>query len=132
MQFPSIFCKKVSKSVLRGKTLKTLFNSLTEKICCKKTIEVVLRHFDTNNKTFFIRTSGQTSANAHSSRSHAVFQLILRSQQKRRGKGEMHGKFSLIDLAGNERGADTTSADRQTRIEGAEINKSLLALKVLI
>lgn len=44
----------------------------------------------------------------------------------------MHGKFSLIDLAGNERGADTSSADRQTRLEGAEINKSLLALKVSV
>lgn len=74
----------------------------------------------------YCRTSGQTSANAHSSRSHAVFQIILR----RRGK--MHGKFSLIDLAGNERGADTSSADRQTRLEGAEINKSLLALKVCL
>lgn len=73
---------------------------------------------------FHFRTSGQTSANAHSSRSHAVFQIILRR------KGKMHGKFSLIDLAGNERGADTSSADRQTRLEGAEINKSLLALKV--
>ncbi|XP_046717554.1 kinesin-like protein KIF2A isoform X1 [Silurus meridionalis] len=72
------------------------------------------------------RTSGQTSVNAHSSRSHAVFQIILR-----RG-GKMHGKFSLIDLAGNERGADTSSADRQTRLEGAEINKSLLALKECI
>ena len=46
--------------------------------------------------------------------------------------GKLHGKFSLIDLAGNERGVDTASSDRQTRMEGAEINKSLLALKVAL
>ncbi|MBN3312391.1 KIF2A protein, partial [Atractosteus spatula] len=86
-----------------------------------KCTEDVLKLIEIGNSC---RTSGQTSANAHSSRSHAVFQIILRR------KGKMHGKFSLIDLAGNERGADTSSADRQTRLEGAEINKSLLALKV--
>ncbi|XP_041854776.1 kinesin-like protein KIF2A isoform X3 [Melanotaenia boesemani] len=88
-----------------------------------KCTEDVLKLIEVGNSC---RTSGQTSANAHSSRSHAVFQIIIR----RRGK--MHGKFSLIDLAGNERGADTSSADRQTRLEGAEINKSLLALKECI
>ncbi|KAM9547933.1 kinesin-like protein KIF2A isoform 5-T5 [Salvelinus alpinus] len=88
-----------------------------------KCTEDVLKLIEVGNGC---RTSGQTSANAHSSRSHAVFQIILRR------KGKMHGKFSLIDLAGNERGADTSSADRQTRLEGAEINKSLLALKECI
>uniref|UniRef100_A0A3B4BFU6 Kinesin-like protein n=1 Tax=Periophthalmus magnuspinnatus TaxID=409849 RepID=A0A3B4BFU6_9GOBI len=87
-----------------------------------KCTEDVLKLIEVGNSC----TSGQTSANAHSSRSHAVFQIILRR------KGKMHGKFSLIDLAGNERGADTSSADRQTRLEGAEINKSLLALKECI
>lgn len=65
-----------------------------------------------------IRTSGTTSANQHSSRSHAVFQIILRNKAKKE-----HGKISLIDLAGSERGKDTSSADRITRMEGAEINK---------
>ena len=68
-----------------------------------------LQHITNGN---ILRTSGQTSANAHSSRSHAVFQIILRNSN---AKKTLHGKFSLIDLAGNERGADTSSANRQTR-----------------
>uniref|UniRef100_A0A915ATW4 Kinesin-like protein n=1 Tax=Parascaris univalens TaxID=6257 RepID=A0A915ATW4_PARUN len=79
-----------------------------------------------------IRTAGTTSANQNSSRSHAVFQIILRKKLAKSGQGRLWGKFSLIDLAGNERGVDTVSSDRQTRLEGAEINKSLLALKECI
>uniref|UniRef100_A0ABD2WAC8 Kinesin-like protein n=1 Tax=Trichogramma kaykai TaxID=54128 RepID=A0ABD2WAC8_9HYME len=96
---------------------------LTEKVV--ENCDEVLKLIQHGNA---VRTSGQTSANTNSSRSHAVFQIIARTQ----GMHKIHGKFSLIDLAGNERGADTSSANRQTRMEGAEINKSLLALKECI
>lgn len=72
-----------------------------------ETVEEVLKLIQHGNS---VRTSGSTSANAHSSRSHAVFQVILRP----RSSSRLHGKFSLVDLAGNERGADTSSANRQT------------------
>jgi hypothetical protein len=42
------------------------------------------------------------------------------------------GRLNFIDLAGSERGADTSSCSRATRLEGAEINTSLLALKEVI
>ncbi|XP_073999222.1 kinesin-like protein 10A isoform X2 [Rhodnius prolixus] len=96
---------------------------LTEKIV--NSVEEVLALIQAGNTS---RTSGQTSANSNSSRSHAVFQITLRTA----GLQKIFGKFSLIDLAGNERGADTSSANRVTRMEGAEINKSLLALKECI
>lgn len=96
---------------------------LTEKVV--DGVEEVLKLIQHGNTA---RTSGQTSANSNSSRSHAVFQIVLRPP----GSTKIHGKFSFIDLAGNERGADTSSANRQTRMEGAEINKSLLALKECI
>ncbi|XP_051850223.1 kinesin-like protein KIF2B [Antechinus flavipes] len=91
-----------------------------QEVCC---VEDVLNLIELGSS---YRTSGQTSVNAHSSRSHAVFQIILKR------KGKLHGKFSLIDLAGNERGADTCRTSRQRQLEGAEINKSLLALKECI
>ncbi|XP_022730955.1 kinesin-like protein KIN-13B [Durio zibethinus] len=80
------------------------------------------------------RSTGTTGANEESSRSHAILQLaIKRSADGSETKpARLVGKLSFIDLAGSERGADTTDNDKQTRMEGAEINKSLLALKECI
>ncbi|MCO5563923.1 hypothetical protein L7F22_017575 [Adiantum nelumboides] len=81
------------------------------------------------------RSTGTTGANEESSRSHAILQLAIKKGsegiEKKRSQ-QVVGKISFIDLAGSERGADTTDNDRQTRLEGAEINKSLLALKECI
>ena len=77
------------------------------------------------------RSTGTTSANADSSRSHAVLQLSLRRDEGRVRNKEV-GRLTFIDLAGSERGADTSKACRTTRMEGAEINTSLLALKEVI
>ncbi|GKV27020.1 hypothetical protein SLEP1_g36228 [Rubroshorea leprosula] len=80
------------------------------------------------------RSTGTTGANEESSRSHAILQLVIkRSIEGNQSKPpRLVGKLSFIDLAGSERGADTTDNDKQTRMEGAEINKSLLALKECI
>ncbi|GMH69647.1 hypothetical protein TL16_g05209, partial [Triparma laevis f. inornata] len=77
------------------------------------------------------RSTGTTSANADSSRSHAILLMSLKVPGPG-SKMQEHGRLTFIDLAGSERGADTNKCDRQTRLEGAEINTSLLALKEVI
>ncbi|KAK3098721.1 hypothetical protein FSP39_022400 [Pinctada imbricata] len=74
-----------------------------------------------------VRSKGATGVNPDSSRSHAVLQMEIRDSADKR-----LGRISFIDLAGSERASDVTDTDRQTRMEGAEINQSLLALKECI
>ncbi|XP_041371129.1 uncharacterized protein LOC121384701 [Gigantopelta aegis] len=74
-----------------------------------------------------VRSKGATGVNPDSSRSHAILQMEIRDTSDRK-----LGRISFIDLAGSERAADVTDTDRQTRMEGAEINQSLLALKECI
>ncbi|KAK4755662.1 hypothetical protein SAY87_009419 [Trapa incisa] len=103
-------------------------------------VQIVKEYIEKGNAA---RSTGSTGANEESSRSHAILQLAVKKhsdvkESKRNNDGNesrigrVVGKISFIDLAGSERGADTTDNDRQTRIEGAEINKSLLALKECI
>ena len=74
-----------------------------------------------------IRTTHNTVTNETSSRSHAICNIVI----KEKGSKEF-GKLSLVDLAGSERAEETQSNNRTRRAEGAEINKSLLALKECI
>ncbi len=75
------------------------------------------------------RTTEATNANQHSSRSHAIFQVMLTSKDRTKSTdvSMLCGKLSLIDLAGSERGNATENRGIRLR-EGAKINTSLLAL----
>jgi len=74
-----------------------------------------------------LRSSGETSANATSSRSHAILSIILKNN-----KSEIHSKLAFIDLAGSERGTDVIDNSKEIKKDGASINLSLLALKECI
>ncbi|XP_034728726.1 uncharacterized protein LOC117945379 [Etheostoma cragini] len=73
------------------------------------------------------RTQGTSGVNSLSSRSHALLQIQLRDTNQ-----QIAGRMWFVDLAGSERASDTKEPDRQSRVEGAEINQSLLALKECI
>jgi kinesin family protein 18/19 len=75
------------------------------------------------------RTQHPTDANAESSRSHSVFQLCIRMTNKLDRNMKIM-KLSMIDLAGSERGS-ATGCKGMRFTEGANINKSLLALGML-
>ncbi|KAJ7666502.1 kinesin-like protein [Mycena rosella] len=86
---------------------------------------------DEGNKA---RTVAATNMNETSSRSHAVFTLLLtmiRHDAETNLDTEKVSRISLVDLAGSER-ANSTGATGQRLKEGANINKSLTTLGKVI
>ncbi|KAI1171489.1 kinesin heavy chain [Nemania sp. FL0916] len=82
---------------------------------------------DEGNKA---RTVAATNMNETSSRSHAVFTLILTQKSfdtDTKMEMEKQAKISLVDLAGSERATSTGATGARLK-EGAEINRSLSTL----
>ena len=74
------------------------------------------------------RTVGSTNLNVHSSRSHAIFTVIVRLVLK----GTVtESKLHLVDLAGSERIKRTNATGARAK-EGININKGLLVLGAVI
>ncbi|XP_057328265.1 kinesin-like protein KIF13B isoform X4 [Microplitis mediator] len=80
------------------------------------------------------RTVAATNMNSESSRSHAVFSVILTQTltDMRSGvTGEKVSRMSLVDLAGSERAVKTGAVGDRLK-EGSNINKSLTTLGLVI
>lgn len=113
---------KTKVQVLEDQNNTVVIQGLTEKFVGSKD-----EMLDIINFAFEQRTTHCTASNDTSSRSHALCQITVKDSQE-----EVMGKLIVVDLAGSERAQDTQSNNRQRRLEGAEINKSLLALKECI
>ncbi|KAK0447936.1 kinesin-like protein [Armillaria borealis] len=93
--------------------------------------EEMMTLMDEGNKA---RTVAATNMNETSSRSHAVFTLLLtmkRHDVDTNMDTEKVSRINLVDLAGSER-ANSTGATGQRLKEGANINKSLTTLGKVI
>ena len=110
---------------LEDKNQKVQIYGLTEKeVFSPKEMKEVVEFANT------IRTTHNTVTNETSSRSHAICNFVIKTEGKK--EDEEYAKLSLVDLAGSERATETQSNDKSRLAEGAEINKSLLALKECI
>ena len=131
VSFYEIYCNKLF-DLLNNKNLLQAREDGKGNICIAGLIEKEINNLNElmNIIDFGLngRTTGITGANLDSSRSHAILQIAIRTKDN----NSNYGKISFIDLAGSERAVDTIDTNKQTKIDGAEINKSLLALKECI
>lgn len=73
------------------------------------------------------RVTGSTAMNQASSRSHAVFTIIICKESRTDKNLATTSKFHLVDLAGSERIKKTKASGERLK-EGVKINQGLLAL----
>nr|1RY6_A Chain A, INTERNAL KINESIN [Plasmodium falciparum] len=131
ISFYEIYCGKLYDLLQKRKMVAALENGKKEVVVKDLKIlrvltkeELILKMID----GVLLRKIGVNSQNDESSRSHAILNIDLKDINKNTSLG----KIAFIDLAGSERGADTVSQNKQTQTDGANINRSLLALKECI
>uniref|UniRef100_H3B909 Kinesin family member 4 n=1 Tax=Latimeria chalumnae TaxID=7897 RepID=H3B909_LATCH len=73
------------------------------------------------------RTVASTAMNSQSSRSHAIFTVVIEQRKKGDKNDRFCSKLHLVDLAGSER-QKKTKAEGDRLKEGININRGLLAL----
>ena len=130
LSFYEIYCGKLY-DLLNDRNSLTVREDGKQNICIggltQKNVNNLNSLMNLIEKGLIVRTVGVTGANNDSSRSHGIIQIVIKDNFEKN-----FGKISFIDLAGSERAADTIDTNKQTRFDGAEINKSLLALKECI
>ncbi|OAA77547.1 kinesin family protein [Akanthomyces lecanii RCEF 1005] len=92
-----------------------------------RSIDEILRHMKSGDAS---RTTASTKMNDTSSRSHAVFTIMLRQihhDMETDETTERSSRIRLVDLAGSERAKSTEATGARLR-EGSNINKSLTTL----
>ncbi|KAJ8921643.1 hypothetical protein NQ315_010552 [Exocentrus adspersus] len=88
-----------------------------------QSVKDMLRAMRTGNNN---RTTGMTNMNEHSSRSHAIFQIVIEMAAEH-SKSIKVGKLNLVDLAGSERQSKTGATGDRLK-EATKINKALSSL----
>ncbi|VDN60247.1 unnamed protein product [Dracunculus medinensis] len=75
------------------------------------------------------RVVGETTSNQRSSRSHVIIRLIIESHDALLGESSVSyiSHLNIVDLAGSEN-SNCVSCQKERIVEGASINRSLLAL----
>ncbi|KAG8347358.1 Microtubule binding Kinesin motor domain [Trypanosoma vivax] len=113
--------KNISYEVKQGGPQGTYVTNLSEvPVQSPEDINAIMERANKN------RSEGRTNMNEHSSRSHMIVYITVRTTNKQT-KAQCFGKLSLVDLAGSER-LDKTGAQGQQLKEAVAINKSLSSL----